>query len=92
MKFYQCKCGAAQSWGSLSPNQCRRCATCGSDLATGPSLHRDPKPHAMRAEQVSLEIDEGLMWGALTRCIWCRATLAAVQKKGEPHEPHTVPA
>lgn len=45
MKFYRCKCGSSTSYTSMGVPRCESCPKCGSDLAQGPSEHRDPEPH-----------------------------------------------
>lgn len=77
MQFYRCKCGASRSWGSMPPPLCARCGACGSDLAPGPSLHREPKPHEYLVEQVATDAGPA----PLTRCRWCMKTKAELEGK-----------
>jgi hypothetical protein len=32
MQYYECKCGEATAFGSMSPDKCTRCAKCGARL------------------------------------------------------------
>lgn len=67
MRYYRCKCGERQSWGSMPPYPCQKCPACGSDLAESPDLHREPQDHDWRTQQV--ETDNGPQ--PITRCSWC---------------------
>jgi hypothetical protein len=40
MRFWKCKCGASEAFGSDPPAPCTKCDKCGSDLFGG-----EPKPH-----------------------------------------------
>lgn len=50
MRYFRCKCGKTTASGSMEPPRCATCEDCGSDLASAPSLHRDPVPHDMRPD------------------------------------------
>lgn len=67
MKYYRCKCGKSEAWGSMPPWSCSYCPKCGSNLALGPDGHREPEPHKWTTEAV--ETDAGPQ--PLTRCFWC---------------------
>lgn len=67
MKFYRCKCGAREAYGSMSPYPCSGCEKCGTTLEQHPDDHRIPKPHDWQTELV--ETDEGKK--PRTRCSWC---------------------
>lgn len=45
MKYYRCKCGKAEAWGSMGPRACQGCKECGTTLNSGPDGHRTPEPH-----------------------------------------------
>lgn len=45
MKGFRCKCGQTVVWSSMGVRSCETCPECGSDLAMGAGLHRDPVPH-----------------------------------------------
>lgn len=45
MKYYRCKCGKSESYGSMSPSACHGCEHCGTTLALSPDMHRTPEPH-----------------------------------------------
>jgi len=45
MRFYRCRCGKAEAFGSMSPARCIGCGKCGTTLELAPSLHRAPDPH-----------------------------------------------
>ena len=79
MVYYRCKCGKHSSYGSMGPALCRRCDECGSDLATNPDLHREPKPHDWRVEQV--DTDNGKQ--PRTYCRYCLKTKAEIEAGGE---------
>lgn len=67
--------------------QCERCSKCGSDLAEGPSSHRDPKPHRMLAAKVEAKTDSGIHnVGTLTSCVWCQKSLSEIEQVNEPWE------
>ena len=42
MRDFRCECGKLTAYGSMDPPRCRHCDECGSDLASAPTLHRDP--------------------------------------------------
>lgn len=87
MRYYRCKCGKSEAWGSMGPYQCSRCSVCGSDLAEGPESHRPPRAHQMLARPVNAQTDTGLVVaGELTECIWCQQTKAEIEARGEPME------
>lgn len=87
MRYYRCKCGAHEAWGSLGPNPCTRCKKCGSDLAGAPTSHAEARPHCMVVTPVTAEIDDGQKEvGSITRCIWCLRTLKQITDAGEPFE------
>ena len=77
MKYYRCKCGAHEAWGSMPPAPCAFCRKCGSDLAGSPDTHRDPKPHDFRATVV--ETDEGPK--PLSRCVYCMQSRGDIEKR-----------
>ncbi len=80
MQYYRCKCGDSEAWCSDSPWPCARCKKCGSDLAGGPDLHRDPRPHEFL--EYPVETDDGQ--ATLSRCRWCMKTkkqIEAAEKK-----------
>lgn len=76
-----CRCGQT-TWSGRSATPCARCGRC--DLGPG---GRDPEPHSMITENVSLETDNGILRGVLTHCVFCKRT--AAQLKGQPmvHRP-----
>lgn len=84
MKYFQCKCGDRKSWSTMGVRRCARCPKCGSDLAQGPSEHRDPEPHQMMEFPVDMQTDAGVVKGTITRCWWCLETKAELEKRGEP--------
>lgn len=87
MRYYRCKCGRHESWGSMGPNPCARCKDCGSDLAGSPDTHAEPKPHRMLTVRATVETDEGEKdAGTMTRCVWCLRTLAQIREAGQPFE------
>lgn len=77
MIYYRCKCGDAQAWGSLPPEQCDSCSKCRSNLATGPSLHREPKAHEFTLVN-KVMTDEGEK--DLTYCRYCTRTKHELEK------------
>jgi len=58
---------------------CDRCRECGSNLATGPDLHEEPRPHQMIATKVETDSGEG----TLTRCTWCGKTRKKIEALGD---------
>jgi hypothetical protein len=80
MQYYRCKCGESQSWGSYGPAACTSCPKCGSDLALGPELHRDPAPHQF--ERPTVDTDDGPVPG-VTICIRCNRTKKDLEEKAE---------
>ncbi len=70
MKYYRCKCGFSEAYGSMSPSRCTKCKKCGSNLAGSPDSHIDPTPHELVAYPI--ESDQG--GATLSRCKWCRRT------------------
>ena len=76
MRWYRCKCGSFTSFGSDSPAQCDYCPKCGSNLASSPSLHRDPLPHKFEYIE-EVETDEGTK--TLTSCIYCYRTRKQIE-------------
>lgn len=79
MLTYRCKCGDNVSWGSMPPFVCQSCPKCGSDLATSPSLHREPAPHDFIPRLV--ETDEGEK--TLSRCRYCGRTRAQIERAAQ---------
>lgn len=77
MLYYRCKCGYSEAWGSMPPYQCHACPKCGSDLATGPNVHQEPKPHDF-SHVTQVATDEGPK--PLTRCRYCGCTQAEVEE------------
>lgn len=45
MQYYRCKCGKTTAWTTIGVSPCVTCHRCGSDLAQGETLHREPAPH-----------------------------------------------
>lgn len=45
MRYYRCKCGKAESWGSMPPKKCQGCSECNTTLELHPDHHRTPDPH-----------------------------------------------
>lgn len=89
MKYYQCKCGQYQSWGSLGPKRCAWCKLCQTTPAGGPSEHKTEQPaHEMFTTSVEMKTDAGKVEGQLTRCIHCYVTKAGLEEMGEPMKPY----
>lgn len=87
MRYYKCKCGERTAWSSMGVYSCERCSKCGSNLAEGPTSHRDPSPHQMLAVRVSAATDSGVRdVGTLTQCVWCQQTLAEIETAKDPWE------
>lgn len=76
MMYYRCKCGFSTAWGSMPPYQCDRCPKCGSDLASHPDHHREPKPHDMQPTEVQTDAGPA----TLSRCRFCHRTQAQIDK------------
>jgi hypothetical protein len=76
MLYYRCKCGNTQAWGSMPPNRCDKCESCGSDLALDPEGHREPSPHDFSAVQ-EVVTDQGT--ATITRCRHCYRTKAELE-------------
>jgi hypothetical protein len=69
MRYYRCKCGKREAWGSDSPRSCRGCSECGTTLVTHPDLHREPAPHDWE-EEWTVGAKSG--WrGKVRRCTRC---------------------
>lgn len=77
MVYYRCKCGNHEAWTSMGVNPCCKCLKCGSNLATSPGSHEDPKPHDFRPTKV--ETNEGTSY--LDRCFWCTKTRKQVEEE-----------
>lgn len=75
MLYYRCKCGRHQAYGSMPPWPCTVCLKCGSNLATGPTAHHEPKQHVFIP--VPVETNEGTRH--LDRCQYCQRTRAEIQ-------------
>lgn len=45
MKYYRCKCGKHQAYGSMPPAKCEGCPECNTTLETHSDFHRQPEPH-----------------------------------------------
>lgn len=56
---------------------CRGCKTCGTNLATHPTLHDKPAPHEYYQE--SVQTDSGPQ--PLTRCRWCLKTKQDIENR-----------
>lgn len=80
MNYYRCKCGSLESWSSTGPTPCTSCEKCDSNLASGPHLHEDPKPHTF--EQQMVETDEGPK--PLSRCRYCGDTKQSIEQRNLP--------
>lgn len=50
MKYYRCKCGKAEMWGSDGPRPCQGCDECHTTLAGHPDDHKEPIPHDWTTE------------------------------------------
>lgn len=70
MRYYQCKCGESQWWGSIPPSACIWCEKCQSNPAGGPSGHRERIDHEFI--ETSVETDDGPR--VLSRCRYCMMT------------------
>lgn len=66
-----------EAYGSISPYECFGCERCGSNLTAGSLPQRDRSPHLYFTDRV--ETDGGPM--PLTRCRYCRATKASIEKR-----------
>lgn len=87
MRYWQCKCGERQGWGSTGPRPCDWCDECKTTLACGPDGHRIIRPpHKMIKTSVDIETDDGTSVATLTRCIHCHKTKADLEKNNEPME------
>ena len=78
MLFYRCKCGKSRAFGSMPPNRCDSCSSCGSDLALGPDRHRDPESHDFTLVQ-EVDTDQGV--ATITYCRWCHLTRAEIERR-----------
>lgn len=77
MLYYRCKCGASETWGSMSPNQCAFCDSCGSNLSLTPHTHREPSPQEFVARPIVT--DQGA--GTISRCRFCGLTATEIEKR-----------
>lgn len=77
MRFYRCKCGNAQAWGSMPPAACAKCSQCGSDYAESPGAHRTPLEHEFIVGQV--ETDNGP--APLSVCKYCHRTRKEIDEQ-----------
>lgn len=68
MKYYRCRCGKLEQYGSMGPSRCRWCEDCKTGLSDSPDTHPTERVshHWVRAE---VSTDEGLK--PLTTCSWC---------------------
>lgn len=80
MQFYRCKCGGSTSHTSMGVSRCTRCPKCKSDLAQGPSEHREPPPHEMVRQKV--DADEGEAFNLF--CWVCLKSKAKIEERGDP--------
>jgi len=71
MRFYRCKCGESEAYGSMPPYRCSKCSKCGSDLAESPESHREPVPHEF--EDCPQQDANGDILH-YHRCKWCHRT------------------
>lgn len=67
MKYYRCKCGKREAWGSMPPGRCVSCQDCGTTLDTSPDQHTAPRPHNF--SESTVRTDEGLK--TITTCSGC---------------------
>ena len=79
MQYYRCKCGSCESWGSDGPPQCARCSKCGSNLATHPDFHHEPKEHDF-SDTAAIGKD------VIEVCRYCHRTRDQVAAKEESHD------
>lgn len=84
MRYYRCKCGQLESWGTMRPPQCSWCEACQSNPAETPDTHRTERtPHKWYQEKVDTDAGEA----ELTRCVYCGHTRkeleAAAQKESK---------
>lgn len=77
MKYYRCKCGKSEAWGSQPPPRCSWCKACESDPASSPELHSERTPHLFDLVE-KVETDNGE--SQLTRCRYCLKTRKEVEK------------
>jgi len=45
MRYYRCKCGNCQAWGSMPPEKCNGCKECNTTLEESPNTHTEPSEH-----------------------------------------------
>lgn len=66
MRYYRCRCGKQEAWGSLPPQSCQGCAECGTTLEQHPERHVVPAPHewVTRYDQ-----DTGEPYERCSRCL-----------------------
>lgn len=83
MQCYQCKCGEIQSYGSMPPTRCASCHKCGSNLASGPHLHREPEPHSFVTFPVTGVDQAGV---TKTVCRYCHKTKAQIEARSEKRD------
>lgn len=71
MRYWHCKCGKCEAFGSDPPKPCMVCPECGTDYMGNP-----PKDHDWVVEQT--ETDEGPK--PLSRCRYCYKTKGQLEK------------
>lgn len=69
----------------MGPFRCARCSKCGSDLAEGPSSHREPLAHSLIKQDIEVDTDAGkVKAGDLSRCAFCQKTKAEIEQLRQP--------
>lgn len=67
MKYYRCKCGKAEMWGSDGPSPCQGCDECKTVIGW-PNLVAEPIPHDWTTETT---MRDGKVISEITYCKRC---------------------
>ena len=65
MKYYRCKCGKAEAWGSMHPVNCVGCTECNTTLELAPDRHRTPEGHRWESKY---DEDTGELYQRCAKC------------------------
>jgi hypothetical protein len=79
MQFFRCKCGKTSMHTSMGSAPCSVCDTCGSDLASAPSLHAEnPPPHDPCTTVTIVTYQGQTKTKTVTECTRCHKVLSQV--------------
>lgn len=80
MRYYRCKCGRTESFGSMPPARCFGCKECRTRPALAGVEPWALEPHNYVTEMVETDAGEA----PLTRCRWCGRSKRFIEGVEDP--------